>query len=55
MKPVLITLATLAATPVLAHSGNFVHSHGSDPSWLPILLAGLTIAGAAALGWIKAK
>jgi len=48
MKPILASLAVLATSPALAHTGSHMHPHANDPSWLPILITGLVIAGAAA-------
>ena len=55
MKCVLSALAVLAASPVLAHSGVHMHPHTSDPTWLPMLLTGLAIAGTGVLIAVRIK
>ncbi|MFC6589152.1 peptidase M23 [Sulfitobacter pacificus] len=44
MKTALFVLTPFAASPALAHVGTHVHPHANDPSWLPVLFAGLFIA-----------
>ncbi|MEX0309230.1 MAG: peptidase M23 [Tateyamaria sp.] len=45
MKTALIPLATLAATPALAHNSAHAHTHGGEASWALLLAAGLILAG----------
>lgn len=55
MKNVLIAIASVAASPAFAHSGMHMHPHPDDPSWLPILIIGFGIAGAATVAWMRSK
>ncbi|MDU8928071.1 peptidase M23 [Alisedimentitalea sp. MJ-SS2] len=55
MKPALTALVALTAAPAFAHSGAHMHPHANDPSWLPFLIGGLVVAGAAGLAWTRSK
>jgi hypothetical protein len=53
MKP-LFTLVSLLllAQPALAHTGDHIHPHASDPAWLPVALGLLVVTGAA-FAWLR--
>ena len=55
MKTALTALVALTAAPALAHTGVHMHPHAGDPSWLPLLISGLVVAGVARLAWVRSK
>ncbi|ANP37427.1 MULTISPECIES: hypothetical protein [Rhodobacterales] len=52
--PALASAIALTAGPALAHGGAHLHPHGSE-SWLPVILAALTVGGAAALAYVRSR
>ena len=48
MKHVVCTLAFLAASPVVAHTGAHLHPHGGG-NWLAVVLAAVSVGGVMAL------
>lgn len=52
--PALAMAFTLTAGPALAHGGAHLHPHGAE-TWLPSLLAALTLCGLAALAYAKLR
>ncbi len=52
--PALASAIALTAGPALAHDGAHLHPHGSE-SWLPLILAAVTIGGAAALAYARSR
>lgn len=52
--PALASAITLTAGPALAHGGAHLHPHGAE-NWLPVILAALTVCGAAALAYVRSR
>lgn len=54
MKPTIAALATVTATPALAHSGAHLHPHGSG-NWLIVVLAAVTVGGTLAFAHFRGR
>lgn len=52
MKSLLIALATLAASPAVAHGGAHVHPHGSE-AWLALVLLSVSVSVVGTLAYLR--
>lgn len=52
MKTLLIALATLAASPAVAHEGAHVHPHGSE-AWLALVLLSVSVSVVGTLAYLR--
>ncbi|MEE4348231.1 MAG: peptidase M23 [Paracoccaceae bacterium] len=51
MIRIVVPLATLWATPLLAHDGMHLHPHADHPAWSLVMLASAVVGVAAYLAW----